>query len=49
VPSILGTTAPRTDWLVSNRLGLSEIGRGSKDIPGENELLAEWARSRRPN
>jgi hypothetical protein len=43
VPSILGTIAPRTDWLVSNRLGLSEIGRGSKDIPGENELLADWA------
>jgi hypothetical protein len=43
VPSILGTIAPRTDWLVSNRLGLSELGRGSKNIPGENELLEQWA------
>jgi hypothetical protein len=43
VPSILGTIAPRTDWLVSNRLGLSELGRNNREVPGENELLAEWA------
>jgi hypothetical protein len=48
VPSILGTIAPRTDWLVSNRLGLSEVGRYNKDIPGENELLAEWAEKPTP-
>jgi hypothetical protein len=48
LPSILGTIAPRTDWLVSNRLGLSEIGRGNKDIPGENELLADWAEKPTP-
>jgi len=43
VPSILGTVAPRTDWLAVNRLGLSEVGRGNKDIPGEFALLNEWA------
>jgi SGNH hydrolase-like domain, acetyltransferase AlgX len=43
VPSILGTIAPRTDWLLSNRLGLSELGRGNKEIPGETALLSEWA------
>jgi hypothetical protein len=48
VPSILGTIAPRTDWLVSNRLGLSEVGRSNKDIPGENELLADWAEKPTP-
>jgi hypothetical protein len=49
VPSILGTIAPRTDWFVSNRLGLSEIGRGNKDIPGENELLEQWAEQPTPD
>jgi hypothetical protein len=48
VPSILGTIAPRTDWLVSNRLGLSEMGRGNQDIPGENELLSDWAEKPTP-
>jgi hypothetical protein len=48
VPSILGAIAPRTNWLVANRLGLSEIARGNKDIPGENELLAEWAEKPTP-
>jgi hypothetical protein len=48
VPSIMGTIAPRTDWLVSNRLGLSEMGRGNKDIPGENELLSDWAEKPTP-
>jgi SGNH hydrolase-like domain, acetyltransferase AlgX len=48
VPSILGTIAPRTDWLVSNRLGLSEMGRGNQDIPGENKLLSDWAEKPTP-
>ncbi len=48
VPSILGTIAPRTDWLVSYRLGLSELGRNNREVPGENELLAEWAASPTP-
>ena len=43
VPSILGTIAPRTDWLVSNRPGLPELGPGNKEIPGETALLSEWA------
>lgn len=43
VPSILGTVAPRMNWLIVNRLGLSEIGRGNKDIAGESTLLNEWA------
>ena len=43
VPSILGAVAPRTTWLIVNRLGLSEIGRNNKDIPGEFEKLNEWA------
>lgn len=43
VPSLLGTVAPRTTWLLANRLRLSEIGRGNKDIPGEDALLREWA------
>lgn len=42
-PSLLGAVAPRTTWLVANRLRLSEIGRGNKDIPGEAALLNEWA------
>jgi hypothetical protein len=33
---------------VSNRLGLSEMGRGNKEIPGENELLADWAEKPTP-
>jgi hypothetical protein len=48
VPSVLGTIAPRTDWLVSNRFGLSELGRGNKDIPGETALLNEWAEKPTP-
>ena len=41
-PSLLGAVAPRTTWLLANRLRLSEIGRGNKDIPGEDALLNEW-------
>jgi hypothetical protein len=49
VPSILGTIAPRTNWLVSNRLGLSELGRNNREVAGENELLAEWAATPTPD
>ena len=48
-PSLLGAVAPRTTWLVANRLRFSEIGRTNKDIPGEDALLNEWTRSRRPS
>ncbi|GEP54609.1 hypothetical protein RSO01_17750 [Reyranella soli] len=41
-PSVLGSVAPRTTWLLANRLRLSEIGRANKDIPGEEALLSEW-------
>ena len=41
-PSLLGAVAPRTTWLLANRLRFSEIGRGNKDIPGEDALLNEW-------
>jgi hypothetical protein len=43
LPSILGTVAPRTTWLLANRLGLLEIARGNKDIPDESALLNQWA------
>lgn len=42
-PSILGAVAPRTTWLLANRLRLSELGRANKDVPGEGALLSEWA------
>ena len=41
-PSLLGAVAPRTTWLIANRLRFSEIGRSNKDIPGEDALLNEW-------
>lgn len=41
-PSLLGAVAPRTTWLIANRLRFSEVGRANKDIPGENALLNEW-------
>lgn len=41
-PSLLGAVAPRTTWLIANRLRFSEIGRTNKDIPGEDALLNEW-------
>jgi hypothetical protein len=43
MPSALGAVAPRLTWLASYRLGLSEIGRGNKDIPDEFSLLNAWA------
>ena len=43
-PSLLGAVAPRTTWLLANRLRFSEIGRANKDIPGEDALLSEWTR-----
>jgi hypothetical protein len=48
VPSVLGAVAPRTTWLLANRLGLSELGRNNKDIPGEAAVLAEWAQQPSP-
>ena len=42
VPSVLGAVAPRTTWLMVNRLGLSEVGQSNKDIPDEWTLLNEW-------
>ncbi|HET9352726.1 MAG TPA: hypothetical protein VFO32_01895 [Sphingomicrobium sp.] len=42
-PSLLGAVAPRTTWLIANRLRFSEVGRANKDIPGEDALLNEWA------
>lgn len=41
-PSLLGSVAPRTTWLLANRLRLSEMGRANKDIPGEEALISEW-------
>ncbi|MBS0222760.1 MAG: hypothetical protein JSR91_18685 [Proteobacteria bacterium] len=38
-PSLLGAVAPHLDWLVVNRLGLSEFGRGNKPIPNEFDTL----------
>lgn len=43
LPSILGTVAPRTTWLLANRLGLLEIARGNKNIPNESAMLNDWA------
>lgn len=37
--SILGSVMPRTDWLLVNRLRLSEFLRGNKPIPGEFDRL----------
>lgn len=37
--SILGSVMPRTNWLLVNRLRLSEVLRGNKPIPGEFDRL----------
>lgn len=37
--SILGRIMPRTNWLLVNRLRLSEVLRGNKPIPGEFDKL----------
>ncbi|SJZ41917.1 hypothetical protein SAMN02745126_00978 [Enhydrobacter aerosaccus] len=37
--SILGSIMPRTNWLLVNRLRLSEFLRGNKPIPGEFDTL----------
>ncbi|MGD9884279.1 MAG: hypothetical protein AB7F22_07035 [Reyranella sp.] len=44
MPSVLGMVAPRTAWLLVNRFGLSELGRGNRAIPDEFALLNAWAR-----
>jgi hypothetical protein len=38
-PSLLGAVAPHLDWLIVNRLGLSEFGRNNKPIPDEFDTL----------
>lgn len=43
-PSLLGSVAPRTTWLLANRLRLSEMGRANKEIPGEEALISEWTK-----
>lgn len=43
LPSLLSAIVPRTTWLMVSMLGLSEIGRGNKSIPGEFALLNELA------
>ena len=42
LPSLLAGPAPRTTWLIVNRLGLSEFGRNNKVIDGEFAQLNEW-------
>ncbi|SEP48259.1 hypothetical protein SAMN02990966_07009 [Rhodospirillales bacterium URHD0017] len=42
LPSLLAGPAPRTTWLVVNRLGLSEMGRNNKAIDGEFAQLNDW-------
>jgi hypothetical protein len=37
--SLLGQLMPRTNWLVVNRLGLSEALRGNKPIPNEFDTI----------
>ncbi len=44
LPSLLGDVAPRTTWLTVNRLGLSEVGRVNRGIPGEFALLNGYLR-----
>lgn len=38
-PSILGAVAPDLDWLLVNRLGLSEFGHANKPIRNEFDIL----------
>lgn len=38
-PSLLGAVAPHLDWLIVNRLGLSEFGRSNKPIANEFDIL----------
>ena len=37
--AVLGNVMPRTNWLLINRLRMSEFLRSNKPIPGENEML----------
>jgi hypothetical protein len=39
LPSLLGAVAPHLDWLIVNRLGLSEFGRSLKPISNELDIL----------
>jgi len=45
-PSWLGAVAPRT-WLLVNRLGLSEFGRGNKAPPDEAQKIIKMPRADR--
>ena len=39
--SLLGTIMPRTNWLLVNRLRLSELLHGNLALPGETEMLSD--------
>jgi hypothetical protein len=43
-PSLLGAVAPHLTWLIVNRLGLSEFGRGNKSIANEFDILNDIAK-----
>ena len=43
-PSLLGAVAPNLDWLIVNRLGVSEFSRGNKSIPNEFDTLNDIAK-----
>ena len=46
-PSWLGAVAPRLTWLLVNRLGLSEFGRGNKAPPAEAQKIITLPRADR--
>lgn len=46
-PSWLGTVAPRLTWLLVNRLGLSEFGRGNKSTTGDVQEIIKKPRAER--
>lgn len=46
-PSWLGAVAPRLTWLLVNRLGLSEFGRGNKAPPEEAQKIIKLPRADR--
>lgn len=46
-PSWLGTVAPRLTWLLVNRLGLSEFGRGNKGTTDDVQEIIKKPRAER--
>ena len=46
-PSWLGSVAPRLTWLLVNRLGLSEFGRGNKAVTDEVQQIMKKPRAER--